>query len=113
MLRKETGRIDWSVSAKRIIDLVRGVDPWPGAFTTQGADTYKIWRAEALEGSAGELPGTVLCADARDGLVVAACEGMLRVLTLQAPGTKRMPAAEYLRSHPMRAGMRFGGEVRA
>ena len=113
MLHKETGRIDWSAPAKSIVDLIRGVDPWPGAFTTQVTDVYKIWRAEALDISASEPPGTVLCADARDGLVIATGQGALGVLALQAPGAKRMSATDYLRGHPMEIGIRFGGEVEA
>ncbi|MCL2811301.1 MAG: methionyl-tRNA formyltransferase [Clostridia bacterium] len=109
MLRKETGRIDWSAPAKRIVDLIRGVDPWPGAFT--GA--YKIWRAEALDVPVSEPPGTVLCANPKDGLVIATGQGGLRVWVLQAPGAKRMPAADYLRGHSMEVGKRFGGEVEA
>jgi methionyl-tRNA formyltransferase len=113
MLRKETGRIDWNEPAKRIVDLIRGVDPWPGAFAAHGSNIYKIWRAEVCELSANGQPGTVLSADAKGGLVVAAGQGAVRVLIVQAPGAKRMPSADYLRGHPMPAGMRFGEEVRA
>ena len=113
MLRKETGRIDWNQPAKRIVDLVRGVDPWPGAYTARGADVYKIWRAEALEAAANQRPGTVLSAGAQDGLVIAAGQGAVRVLVVQAPGSKRMPSADYLRGHPLPVGTRFGEEVRA
>jgi len=107
MLRKESGRIDWNEPAKRIADLIRGVDPWPGAFTLHGAGVYKIWKAEALDIPTDRPPGTVLCAGAKEGLVVAAGQGVLRVSALQAPGAKKMPAADYLRGHPMRAGTRF------
>jgi methionyl-tRNA formyltransferase len=113
MLRKEIGRIDWTRPARRIANLVRGVDPWPGAFTSHGETVYKIWRAEALEGSAGGAPGAVLEADTRSGLIVAAGEGALHVLELQAPGAKRMAAADYLRGRPMAAGIRLGEDVDA
>ena len=113
MLRKETGRIDWAAPAWRIVNLIRGVDPWPGAFTNRREgirETYKIWRAEALDDRTDASPGTVLRAGEKDSLIVAAGEGALRVLELQAPGTKRMSAEAYLRGHPMPVGARFGGE---
>lgn len=117
MLCKETGRIDWALPAERIVNLIRGVDPWPGAFTSQGTGIYKIWKAEAvgdsMMGVTEALPGTVLSADARGGLCVATGLGALRVLTLQAPGAKRMAAADYLRGHPIPVGTRFGGEEQA
>ena len=110
MLTKEHGRIDWGRGAKEIANLVRGVDPWPGAWTTlpQGG-ALKIWRATAAEGNGA--PGEVVCADGRAGLAVACGEGVLCILELQAPGTRRMGAAEYLRGRPMEKGIVLGREA--
>ncbi len=113
MLRKDLGRIDWSMPARRIVDLIRGVDPWPGAFTQCGAEVYKLWQAEALAEQAEAAPGTVLLADTKAGLRIATGDGILNVRTLQAPGAKRMAATDYLRGHPLPSGMRFDGEEQA
>ncbi|MDR3051904.1 MAG: methionyl-tRNA formyltransferase [Oscillospiraceae bacterium] len=108
MLRKDLGRVDWALPACRIANLVRGTDPWPGAYTALAGETLKILRAEALPGDSGKNPGVVLCGDGRQGLQVSTGEGVLRVLHMQAPGGKPMPAADYLRGHPIAPGTRLG-----
>lgn len=111
MLEKAHGRIDWSMSAERIARLVRGVDPWPGAWTTlPDGGVLKIWkaRAQAQDGAASAAPGTILYADGRRGMAVACGEGALSVTEIQAPGARRMAAADYLRGHPLGAGLQLG-----
>ncbi len=105
LLKKEMGEIDWTLSARALVNRVRGLTPWPGVYTDMNGEMLKIHRAEIAEG-AGE-PGDILTASARDGFVVAAGEGALRILELQAQGGRRMNAADYLRGHalPVR---RFG-----
>lgn len=107
MLDKATGRIDWTLPAPAIANLVRGVNPWPGAWTTlPDGGTLKVWEAEA--GSGSGKPGEILWAEGKRGMAVACGEGVLNVLTLQAPNAKRMAAADYLRGHPMDAGLTLG-----
>lgn len=101
MLQKEDGRLDWRQSAAFLHNQVRGLDPWPGAYTHLGGELLKIARTAAENGS-GE-PGTVLAADA-DGVLVACGEGVLRIQELQLPGKRRLPAAEFLRGHPLLPG---------
>ncbi|WP_066729660.1 methionyl-tRNA formyltransferase [Desulfuromonas sp. DDH964] len=108
MLKKEDGRIDWSQPASRIHNQVRGLDPWPGAYTTLDGETLKL-AATLPEAGEGE-PGTVLSA-AADGVRIACGEGVLRIGALQLPGKKRLPAAEFLRGHPLPAGLRLGVQV--
>lgn len=108
MLDKQTGRIDWQRSAADIANLVRGTSPWPGAWTTlPDGGMLKIWRAIPVE-EAGEA-GEALDADGKRGLVVACGQGALQVLELQAPGSRRMAAADYFRGHPVEGGLRLGG----
>lgn len=112
MLDKATGRIDWTRPAMAIENLVRGVNPWPGAWTRMpDGGTLKIWEARAV--SAKGVPGEILCADDKQGLSVACGEGALRVAVLQAPGTRRMQAEAFLRGHPMTPGLRLGSEEAA
>lgn len=98
MLKKEMGEIDWRMPARQIVCHVRGLSPWPGTYTGVEGQTLKIWRAEEAQG-ADKAPGTILCADAKGGLVIQAGEDAVRVLELQAQGGKRMNAKDYLRGH--------------
>lgn len=101
MLKKEMGEIDWRLPAHQIVCRVRGLTPWPGSTFTWGEnEQVKVWKAEEAE-SDGSEPGKILCADGKQGLVIAAGEGAVRVLELQAPGGKRMNAKDYLRGHPV------------
>lgn len=108
MLKKEHGKIDWTKSPKRVHDLVRGVNPWPGAYTALGSETVKIWqtRVAKLE-NPGRPAGTVALAGAKEGLFVQADGGLVEVCQLQAPGSKRMDAKAFLRGKPIPEGAVF------
>ena len=104
MLKKEMGLIDWQKSADEIINQVRGLDPWPGTHTPFPEGTLKVLRAKAENELSGQ-PGQVLLADSKQGLVIAAGKGAVRILILQAPGGKQMDAKDYLRGHPLQTGI--------
>lgn len=106
MLTKETGRIDWTRGAQAVVNLVRGVVPWPGAWTEFGDGALKIWKASPARSEGA--PGEVLSGDAKGGLIVACGEGAVRVEELQAPGAKRMQAEAYLRGKPIEKGVILG-----
>jgi methionyl-tRNA formyltransferase len=109
MLEKTTGRVDWTRSAREVSCLVRGVDPWPGAFTElAGGDVLKLWTPRIVEGRG--VPGAVLGAE-KAGLVVACGEGALALGELQLPGKKRMPATALLAGRPIPAGTVLGAAV--
>ncbi|MGX8698510.1 MAG: methionyl-tRNA formyltransferase, partial [bacterium] len=97
-LTKELAVIDWAKPAREIVNLIHGMNPWPAATGLIAGQSYKIYRASASE-KAG-TPGTVLSAD-KKGILVAAGEGSVLISELQAPGGKRMAAADYLRGHPL------------
>lgn len=103
MLTKEDGRVDWTRPARTVVNRVRGVTPWPGAYTVCGGQTLKIWKARVLPGCGA--PGAVLAAGLREGLVVAAGDGAVEITELQAPGGRRMAARDYLRGHCLEAGV--------
>ena len=120
MIKKQDGLINWSESAASIERLVRGLNPWPSAFTKLGGKTLKIWRAEVCEdgrempasdgGTDNQktcLPGMV-CRVEKDSFSVLTGEGTLRILELQAEGKRRMAAGEFLRGSAVEAGMRLG-----
>jgi len=104
---KEDGRINWNLPARRVWNQVRGLVPWPGAFTylTDTKQTLlKIWKAEPAIGSGA--PGQVLCAD-KSGIVVACGHEALRILSLQREGARRLVAAEFLAGWPLELGHPF------
>ena len=108
MLDKEMGRIDWTRSANEIACQVRGLNPWPCAFTTMGGGNLKIYLAKAMEGEHGLKPGTVIESSAKKGLTVACGEGILEIIEMQAPNAKRMQAKAYLMGKKIDAGTVLG-----
>ncbi len=95
-LAKEDGRINWSDAARDIINRVRAVTPWPGAFTTHGGKVLKIWRAHEGEAGTGAKAGTVIGAGG-SGIAVAAGDGRAVLLTeLQLSGKRRVPAGAFI-----------------
>lgn len=105
MLKKEDGIINWHDDARVIHNLVRGLAVWPGACTTIGDQTLKIYRTRVGDGS-GE-PGTVLQA-AKDTFEVACRSGSLFLQELQLAGKKRLDCASFLAGCPVSAGTRLG-----
>ena len=107
MLTKEMGRIDWSRSAEEISCQVRGLNPWPCAYTENGDGRLKIYLARpcAAEGD-GEM-GAVVVSGAKEGLKIACGTGWLEVLEMQAPNAKRMTAKAYLQGKKIEVGTKF------
>jgi methionyl-tRNA formyltransferase len=101
MMKKEDGRIDWSRSAQAIHNQVRGLDPWPGAFTHLDGEVLKLARTRPEAGE-GE-PGTVFSAGS-DGVRIACGEGILLVRELQLPGKRRLAARDFLQGKPLSPG---------
>ncbi|HAK60283.1 MAG TPA: methionyl-tRNA formyltransferase [Nitrospiraceae bacterium] len=104
LLKKTDGLIDWSSSALEIHNRVRGLTPWPGAYTFLDGNVIKILEAEALPGN-GE-PGLISLKE-KDVLDAGAGEGTVRILRIQPAGKKPMAAADFLRGHKTLAGKRF------
>lgn len=105
MLTKDMGQIDWTRPARDIVNLARGLHPWPCAVTASPHGDIRVLTARAEDGQGA--PGTVLEADGRRGLLVASGAGAVRIVTLQAAGGKAMAAQDFLRGHPMAVGTRL------
>ena len=105
MMKKEDGLIDWTQDVQTIHNQVRGLDPWPGAYTHLDGDVLKIAVTSVADGS-GEA-GTIVAAD-KTGVQVACGSGVLVVDGLQLPGKKRLSAANFLSGRPLVAGTRLG-----
>jgi methionyl-tRNA formyltransferase len=106
-VEKKDAVIDWNASSAQIERMTRAYDPWPVARTRLGADEILIWRA-ALEdeSSSGDAFGTIV--SVKPNPVVQCGAGRLRLIEVQAPGRKRMPAADFLRGKRVEPGARFG-----
>lgn len=102
MLSRALSPIDWSQSANAIHNKVRGLVPWPATSTDVfSKEPVKVFAVAETGEHTGKAPGTVLAARP-EGIDVACGDGMvLRILELQAPGSRRMAAADYLRGHPI------------
>ena len=105
-ISKDEAQLDFSRTAQALDRKIRAFNPFPGAHAQVNGVVIKIWGAQALEADSGTLAGTVLAADAEHGVVVACQSGTLRLLEMQKPGGKRLPAAEFLKGFPL-AGLSF------
>ena len=109
LLKKEDGVIDWALPATTLANRVRGLSPWPGAYTTvAGDDRWIIWRARALPGPVTKPPGTIM-AVTTDAIQVATGEGILAVMELQPKNSRRMAVSQYVTGHPTAVGLQLGG----
>jgi len=102
-IAKEEAKLDFALPAVDLWRKVRAFNPFPAAQGTVNGTAVKIWNAQLAKGSGPA--GKVLSANAQDGIVVACGEGALRLLELQKPGGKRLPAAEFLKSFPLEGQM--------
>jgi methionyl-tRNA formyltransferase len=95
ILKKEDGRIVFAASAERVHDHVRGMNPWPGAFTTVSGRTVKVHAARRIEGERPVAqPGSVLVAD-KSRVLVACADGAVELVTVQPEGRRVMTATEW------------------
>lgn len=108
MLTKEMANIDWTRPAREIACRVRGLNPWPCAFTDYAAGRLKIYLAKPSDRTSDAEPGTVVASGSKDGLIVACGEGCLELLEIQAPNAKCMSAKAYLMGKKIDVGTRFG-----
>lgn len=107
MLNKEMGKINWHDSAEKIARQVRGLNPWPCAYTENENGRVKIYLAAVCPQDFAAEAGTVVVSDPKQGLKIACGEGWLEVLEMQAPNAKRMGAKDYLRGKRLDAGTKF------
>jgi len=111
MIFKENCKIDFMKPAEQICNLIRGVNPAPGAWFNIEDQVYKIWKAEEIDVSQIDeevdtsIPGRIIVSDSKKGLMISTISGVLNVLEIQAPNMKRMEIKEYLRGHSIKEGL--------
>ncbi len=106
IIKKEDGKIDFNNTAKDIVNLIRGLNPWPIAFTKYEGKTLKIYSAEVenLIGNAGE----VILSSINDGIVVGTKDKALKIKELQLEGSRKMTTREFLVGRNIPVGYKFG-----
>ena len=105
-ITKDMGNIDYAKSAVTIERLIRGLNPWPSAFTHYKGKILKIWEADVVSECANAenpVPGTVIAMD-KESFTLATGEGALRIRSLQPEGKKRMSCAEFMRGYEVKVG---------
>ncbi len=106
MITKQMGAIDWTRPASEIERLIRGLNPWPGTYTTLHGKTLKIWNASVLEGGDSQKAGQIVCAE-KQKLIVQTGKGQLCLLEVQLEGKKRMQADAFLRGYQVVQGQQL------
>jgi methionyl-tRNA formyltransferase len=107
MLDKSLGNIDWNNSAVNIERLIRGLNPWPSAYSKLNHKTLKIWKATVIAEEADGVAGEIV-AVANDSINVKTGDGLLAITELQLEGKKRMPAKDFLRGVQLEIGIKLG-----
>ena len=103
---KELGAIDWTKPAVQIERLIRGLNPWPSAYTNLGGKTFKIWKAAVLEGENDYEPGCIYKVT-KDSMCVQTGDGALSLKEVQLEGKKRMEVDAFLRGNQVEEGTFF------
>lgn len=112
-LKKDAGQIRWEAPVSAIVNLVRGVNPWPGAYTTHAGQQLKVWEAVPVQKCEKQMdrltPGEVVGIDPEAGILVAAGDGYVALRTVQPPNRQRMTGQDYANGYHLRVGDILGG----
>ncbi|MGE0470783.1 MAG: methionyl-tRNA formyltransferase [Nitrospira sp.] len=107
LLKKEDGLINWTMRAASLANRVRGLSPWPGAYTFLGEERWNVWRVVSSKSAGTDKPGTIVAVD-KQSILVATGEGLLDLQEIQTANSKRMPVSQFLTGHKVTVGMRLG-----
>lgn len=113
MLKKEMAKIDWeNQTANQIKNLIRGLNPIMGAYTFKDSKMIKFWKATCIDEkdmniNQGDLPGTVVKSNEKEGLFIKTKQGILSVLEIQGENSKRMNIKDFLRGNKIEVGYKF------
>lgn len=107
MIQKALGEIQWGKPNHEIDALVRGLNPWPVAYTYYDGQMMKVWKVSKEIGQTEYAPGTILEVD-KLGIHVQTGNGILIIEEIQAPNKKRMPVSEYIKGNSLETGKLLG-----
>jgi len=108
MMTKETGCIDWSKSSREIHNLVRGTNPWPGAYTFYNDKKMKIWMTSVISDEEHDSKAGTILKVSKDGIVVACGLGKLNIKEIQFENARKMSVEEYICGHKIDEGELLG-----
>jgi methionyl-tRNA formyltransferase len=108
LLKKEDGLIDWTLPAQDIANRVRGLSPWPGAYTFVNGERWILWRVGLSEESRGVVAGTVTQVT-KDRVEVATGRGTIQIVEIQPSNSRRMTMIQYLAGHRLAKGISLQG----
>ena len=107
-IQREMEKISWKKSAFDIHNLIRGLNPWPGAYTKLGEESLKVWMSTIISlENIQDDPGTIINVDHDQGIDVQAGQGIIRLVELQQPGRRRMGAGDFLKGKALKKGLCF------
>ncbi|WP_373598383.1 methionyl-tRNA formyltransferase [Paraclostridium bifermentans] len=107
IMDKSLGNIDWKKPAKEIHNLIRGVNPWPSAYTTYENQTMKIWKTKVLNEKSNNEPGTIISVD-KEGIKVCTADNLILISEIQMSGKKRMIVSEYIKGNTINTDIILG-----
>ncbi|CZR98094.1 MULTISPECIES: methionyl-tRNA formyltransferase [Clostridioides] len=107
IMNKSLGNIDFSKNAMEIHNLIRGVNPWPSAYTTYNGVTMKIWKTKVLDEKSTKNAGTIIDVN-KDGIKVSTKDKVLLIEEIQMPNKKRMLVGEYIKGNTIETGLVLG-----
>jgi methionyl-tRNA formyltransferase len=109
-IKRDQEKINWLKSGEEIYNHIRGLNPWPVAFTTMDGQVLKIWRAEKASGMRGEVPGTIIKNEPEGITIATGNETAIKIKELQPSGKTKMTSEEFFRGAGSKvlAGSRLG-----
>ena len=110
MITKDMAKINWEKqSSKQIKNLIRGLNPFMGAYSNLGQKKIKFWKVDIVPGLVDHTnqPGTILMADSKKGLWIKTKDGVITVLEIQGENARKMSIMEFLRGNNMKIGERL------
>ncbi|MBV7503784.1 methionyl-tRNA formyltransferase [Bacillus sp. sid0103] len=107
-IKREQEKINWTKTGEEIYNHIRGLNPWPVAFTSLNGQVVKIWRANKVEALMGEVPGTVLKVESDGFTVSTGNETAIKIIELQPSGKSKMMSEQFLRGSKISVGTKLG-----
>jgi len=110
LLKKEDGVIDWAKPAPVIANRIRGLTPWPGAYTFLGMERWTILKVSSTPESGSGIPGRIAAVTSQ-AIHVETGEGLLAIMEIQPANSRRMTVAQYLAGHALQSGLKMGEQA--
>ena len=105
--KKEYGNLDFTKDAVSLERLIRGLNPWPSAYTTYDNQTMKVWKTKVLSETSDKEPGTIISVD-KEGIKVSTKDNVILIKEIQMPGKKRVLVEEYIKGNSIEANKILG-----